>query len=306
LRLGRRARPGVLLVYNRLPAHVPALVCARLTGWRCFMDIEDGDTSAAEGPTARFMADLKARLFDALCSDGALLACSALQSQTRLSRSMCYYGVVDRRGPRTRLPVGPVRVLLGGTVEPATGATLLADAVALLRREQPAGAASLELVVTGAGSSLEDFRRLETSTVAPSVRVRERLNANEYAQVLSQCHVGLALKLSTGSYADTTFPSKVVEFASAGLLVVTTDISDVRRVLGAGAVYVTPETPRHLADILLRIARDRDELARIAEVGARAAASLCDPVNAGQALAAFLCGEAPRKPPVVEVSSGDA
>jgi glycosyltransferase involved in cell wall biosynthesis len=109
--------------------------------------------------------------------------------------------------------------------------------------------------------------------------------------LLAQCHVGLALKPSAGGLARTTFPSKVVELAGAGLLVVTTDISDVRRVLGDGALYVTPESGRSLAEILLRLVQDPEALARIADAGTRAAAALCDPVAAGRILARFLLGE---------------
>ena len=73
-RLSHVANLQALIAYNRLPAHVPILIWARLLQYKTVIDIEDGDTRFAKGAVARVVAEFKAYLFDLLCSRGVLLA----------------------------------------------------------------------------------------------------------------------------------------------------------------------------------------------------------------------------------------
>lgn len=204
---------------------------------------------------------------------------------------MCYYGVVEPVTLKPALSTGRVRILLGGTVSPQTGAPLLVGAMEILRCTYPERAAGMEIVITGKGSSMEEFRRLEESSVAPRVIVYGRLNDAGYARILSECQVGLALKLAAGPLADTTFPSKIIELANAGLLVVSTDISDVRKIFGDGALFLVPETAQVLAELLLWAMENPRRVAITSELGRFNVGKYCDPVTAGYAVAQFLFGE---------------
>ena len=112
----------------------------------------------------------------------------------------------------------------------------------------------------------------------------------QYREVLRRCDVGLALKLNNGPLANTTFPSKVIEFAAAGLLVLTTDISDVRQVLGSGALYLTRDEPHALIELFESIVKDRPMANACAQSGLQNVQTLCSPLSSGKAVANFIFG----------------
>ncbi len=113
-------------------------------------------------------------------------------------------------------------------------------------------------------------------------------SAAAYRAIVEKAQVGLALKPRSGPLSQTTFPSKVIELAGAGLLVLTTDISDVREVLGEGALYLDDETPEGLVDRLRWIVQHRAQAQAIARRRAAPQLERCEPAKAGRALANFL------------------
>ena len=281
----------VLLVYNRSAAYVLAIIVARANGMRVVLDLEDGPV--VTGATFRERATLIGwRLFDWLCGDRAVLACSALAAATRLRPTMVYYGVVDGAAPTPRLIDDPVTVLMSGTVAPETGGDLLAETVALLRATTADWTRHLTIEVTGRGGSIAALERLASEAGDPAVKVWGRTTDAEYAEIRRRAAVGLALKPNAGPLAHTTFPSKVVEMAAAGQLVLTTDISDIRQVVGDdGAVFLREDTAAALADSLRRIVEDRDRAEAIAALGSQAVVRVCDPGAGGHRLAVFLFGD---------------
>lgn len=288
----RRARATVLLIYNRMPAYLPAIWLARLLGYRLVLDLEDGETALAGWRPAVIKAQLLTALTDAACTGGALLACRALAGATRLQPQQAYYGVVEPRAPLRRLNETQINVLLGGTVAAATGADLLAATIDLLRNLDEPWSRRFHFHVTGTGGSLLRFSRLAAVAGAyPAVTVHGRLDNTAYEALLARMDVGLALKPNEGALAHTTFPSKVVEMASAGLLVLTTDISDVREVLGKGALYLERDDVELLAVRLREIADDPPRAAALAQIGASAVAARCAPDRVGMALRHFLFPE---------------
>jgi glycosyltransferase involved in cell wall biosynthesis len=132
------------------------------------------------------------------------------------------------------------------------------------------------------------FEQLAAEPGLPVVSVHGRISDARYLEVLRGCQVGLALKPVDGSLADTTFPSKVIEFAGSGLLVLSTDISDVRHLLGDGAQYLERNDPELLIERLAEIAADRDAAALCANRGRQAAENHCAPFLAGESLRLFL------------------
>jgi glycosyltransferase involved in cell wall biosynthesis len=68
-------------------------------------------------------------------------------------------------------------------------------------------------------------------------------------QILETCDVGVLSSRSEG------FPLALVEYAAAGLPVVSTDVGQCREILDDGRVglLVAPQDPRALADALLRV-----------------------------------------------------
>lgn len=290
-RLARHPQRAVVF-YNRVPAYLPLLCAASRLGYRRFLDLEDGEVATGRGALRRLLAKSLPALFDHQCRDGALLACSALEAMTTVRPVHCYYGtaISDVEMPSGQSPRDGLTCLMSGTLSRDTGAPLLIETIQRLRTSFPAWAAGLRFEITGKGESLPEFERLATEPGFPTVRVHGRTSDVRYLEILRSCEIGLALKPVGGALADTTFPSKVIEFAGAGLLVLSTDISDVRRLLGNGARYLERNDPELLIQRLSDIAIDRETATRCAQQGRRAAENHCGPQRAGADLRQFLFG----------------
>lgn len=288
-RLARHSRRAVIF-YNRIPAYLPLLRAASRLGYRRFLDLEDGEVVAGRSLKERLDRIVRAQ-FDRHCRDGALLACSALEAMTTVRPVHCYYGTAVGDVDVPHWQTDRITCLMSGTLAPDTGAPLLIEAIRRLRARRPDWTAGLYFEVTGKGESLAEFQQLAAEPGLPRVRVHGRTSDARYLEILRGCEIGLALKPVGGALADTTFPSKVIEFAGSGLLVLSTDISDVRRLLGDGARYLERNDPELLIERLAAIATDREAAARCARRGSHAAEFHCAPSRAGEDLRQFLFGE---------------
>jgi len=287
--LARHSRRAVIF-YNRMPAYLPLLRATSRLGYRSFLDLEDGEVIAGRSLQERLARIVQAQ-FDRHCRDGALLACSALEAMTSVRPVYCYYGtaVGDVNVPRWQ--TDEISCLMSGTLANDTGAPLLIEAIRRLRARQLDWAAGLCFEITGKGESLGAFEQLAAEPGLPRVRVHGRTSDARYLEILRGCEIGLALKPVGGALADTTFPSKVIEFAGSGLLVLSTDISDVRRLLGDGARYLERNDPELLIERLSAIATDRNAAAHCARRGREVAEYHCAPSRAGEDLRRFLFGD---------------
>jgi len=288
----RLAKPGrkAMIFYNREPAYVPTLLCAGLLGYRRLLDLEDGDVASGRAGMRAWISGQVHRLFDRLCDGGALLACRALQTRTTARPVHCYYGTAEPSPQRAPWQGEQVRALLGGTLAPDTGAGILVEAIRIIRLAKPPWARRLHVEITGKGPSLQALADLAIDGESPHVTVHGRMTDQDYRKIVSRCHIGLALKPVNGPLAQTTFPSKVVELASAGLLVITTDISDVREVLGDGALYLMRDDPRELVEALRSAVEAPASAQAIAARGHESACRRCAPTTAGLEVLDFCFG----------------
>lgn len=246
-----RGRTSVVF-WNRTSAYIPSLFMSLILGYSRFQDLEDGDLPVSNWTLSYLYILLKRTIYNKVCSSGALISCIALASSLTRKHFFCYYGVSENiLKPKIFDSHCKIVLLMGGTVSSDTGALTLYNAIKLLRELDESWVERLEFVITGKGNCVHLFEHFMNTEMAPSVKVMGRLNDLEYDDVLACAHVGLALKQVTGPLATTTFPSKVIEIASAGLLVITTDISDVRTVLGDdGAVYLPDDEPERLINAI--------------------------------------------------------
>lgn len=291
-KMHKRKGNKICLFYNRTIAYIPPLWVATLLRLKRVLDLEDGDIRPARWTLSWGVTYAKIRLYKRLCSSGTLLVCSALGDENATEPRLCFYGASSIK-PKKRNWSGPTtNILLGGTVSVYTGAELLERVIARLRLEKPAWAERLHFFITGKGDHVDPFHRFTDSPQFPRVTVFGRLNDEEYNSLLDQSHVGLALKPNTGILANTTFPSKVVEMAGAGLLVVTTNISDVAKVLGGGAVYLDDDESSTLMEALRLIAENPQQAELMAQLGVRQILRQCDIEQAGHILSKFLFDQA--------------
>lgn len=279
-------RSTTLVLYNRMFSHIPALWFAWALGYRTILDLEDGETS--ENGRLSWRSRLLVVSIDPFCRDGALLAASSLVNATRLRPAEPYYGIVTPQGLFRDFTVPQLHALIGGTVARSTGADILLLALELLFVSHPELAAQLHIHVSGSGDMVDAFRETAALITDPKITVHGRLPDQEYKVLLNQCCIGFALKPNGGELASTTFPSKVIEFAGAGVLVITTDISDVRAVLGEGAIYLTKDDPQLLANCIEVVLRNREYAARQARLGLAMAAEKCGWEQASSFLKMFI------------------
>jgi glycosyltransferase involved in cell wall biosynthesis len=215
-----------------------------------------------------------AAVVDRSCADGVLLACRPLARQSSIQRMFLHYGIVESS------PIvadwsqdGPLVALLGGTVGRDTGACTLEQALKAIAKSSDPVAALIKVRITGKGDAIGRFEELQRRHGLPEVIVHGRLTDAEYTEVLERSQVGLALKPISGALADTTFPSKVLELASKGLLVISTNVSDVKQVMGDGALYLNSNDPLELAALLRWAATNREEARAVASAGHRTVAT---------------------------------
>ena len=286
--LHRKKVTKTVLFYNRMSAYLPLLVFSKTLRIKTVLDLEDGETDLNHWSLSGIKSRILSWLYDTLCSGGALLACQALENATKLHPTLCCYGTSDTQSTSANWFLSPVTVLLGGTVSDDTGAPLLISAITLLREKSPSWARNIRFIITGKGDCLEQFKVLAADSEKPEVIVHGRTTDDEYRQILTYTHVGLALKPNSGALADTTFPSKVIEFASQGILILSTDISDVRKVLADAALYLEYDDPTLLIEKLRWVVEHRDAAKYLSLKGAQAVSKACAPERVGQMLSDFL------------------
>lgn len=279
-----------LIFYNRTTAFLPTLLVSSLMRCKNILDLEDGEVRLESRFFSFSCVRTVARLFDFLC-DRALLACSALNQATSIRSTLCYYGAIFKFHQKNKFDARAITVLMSGTLSNETGANLLIDTIRKMISCEAPWLKNIRFEITGKGESLDEFVKLAGDVAAPEIVVHGRLSDLDYAEVLNRADVGLSLKLNDGPYANTTFPSKVIEYASAGLLVVATDISDVRAIFGSGALYLNQDNPKELIRHLEFIVANRIEAFMISESGQRAVQEICSPKLVGNKLQKFIFGE---------------
>lgn len=277
------------IFYNRTTAYVSALLACTLLGYSRVLDLEDGDLPFAGWSWHQIFINVKRWMYGKLCTGGTILACSTLANNNTERSEFCYYGAVSHfRVEISWKFKNQYKFLLGGTVSYDTGAKTLIDAINALRNNPEPWVDKLEFIITGKGDCIQCFEELSKIEKPPLVKVMGRLTDREYSELVLSCDVGLALKPNSGLLASTTFPSKIIELASSGLLVLTTNISDVRRVLGAGALYLDNDRLDSLLGCLRWIVENPQSAEALARAGTAAVKSHCALNTAGLKLANYV------------------
>jgi hypothetical protein len=275
-----------IMFYNRMPTYIGALFASKFLKFSRVIDLEDGET------TNRLRSIIMRFFYDSLCNKGAVLACSALESQTSCRPVHCYYGINNRNNIKINSELWSnkkINIIFSGTILKDTGATLLIEAIKIIRRDSFFWAKDIEFTITGEGEEIGGFLTLESELKAPYVKVLGRLSKNKYNEILKNTHVGLSLKIKDGKYSNTTFPSKVIEFSSNYMLVISTKISDVSKVLGFdGALFIDSDQPYDLIQKIKWIAQNKEKAEKIANIGNKNINSFTHPINAPKDLAHFL------------------
>lgn len=127
---------------------------------------------------------------------------------------------------------GPLRIIFGGQLVKGRGVDTLIRAIKELENRS----VDIELIVAGSGPEEENLQSLISQLGVCSVQLTGQLSRERYSRLLTTAHVGVAI--TQASVTSPSFPSKIADYARAGLpvLVATESSSDVGSVIeGAGA-----------------------------------------------------------------------
>ena len=283
----------VHLFYNQLTMYLPSLVLLNFMGFRTAVDIEDGPlTRAVEDKysyRSGFGANASPQLFARFVNNGALLANSSLARGTPINRTCAYYGAIDTKVPQFNCISFPIKILVSGTLEPSTGMQLLADAIKIM--DELPQASSFEINITGRGSSVSEMKRVKRNLQRLRVNVLGRIDADAYEELVRKSDIGLSLKPVGGAYADSTFPSKIIEYAENGLMVVCTDVSDIRILFRDCVKYLTSNDPAELAKLIIDTTSYPSDVRRYGKAAYNIVESRLSYTQSGNLLKKFFFGE---------------
>ncbi len=187
---------------------------------------------------------------------------------------------------------GPLRVLYAGTVGLAQGVRTLVEAA---RRAGP----EVELTIAGDGAEAKELRDIAAQTA--NVRMLGMVPLEDVPRLYAEADAAAVLLRDKPLFAD-AIPIKTVEAMAAGRPVVLSARGEVARIIeeaGAGIV-VEPEDADHLADALLRLARDRERARALGMAGRRRALERFDwarTVGGWWELLCELAGQPPEERP---------
>lgn len=265
----RKQNNVTVLFYNRLPAYILSMYLSRILGFKVFLDLEDGYyESIISGVSPKAIwAKLVKLNFDLFCRDGTLLACEELGRNIRNKNKMCYYGAIENVRKNRKFTSSKIRILMSGTINNKTGLDILVKSIELLRSLNLVFVEKLEFHISGYCEFPDMMKKISAYKLNPLVFYHGRLSKKKYENLLDSCDIGLSLKPIGGEQADTTFPSKVVEYGEHGLLIISTDISDVRKILFDGAIFLPDNGPEKLIDHLKKIVEHPKVYAEMALTG---------------------------------------
>lgn len=286
-----RRRDKVIL-YNYYLEYLLAALVLRAKGCPAILDIEDAPRADEKGMRA-WVNRLSFRILIVLC-DCRCLTASTQISHIFGSRPTCVvYGVLEDTEQdhiNRDFSKDDFRLLYGGTLCTDTGLELFCQAVLLLKDRLPKDGRKLQLVVTGFGGDLQ-IADLAATCEGSAVFINQKTNltVREYREELLASHGGLCLKMPNSSIGDTTFPSKVVEIAAAGLLLISTQVSDVPALFGSdGAMLLDEATPDALCATLIRAMQQPQECAERARRGHELAVQHFSAAGVGRKVMEFL------------------
>lgn len=293
----RQVRRGDGVVfYNYFPEYVlvAAFLRWRLGRDKVVMDLEDGPRED-ERDLRGIVNRLSLRILSRVCSPRAIVVSRQLAQALRIGDACVVNGVspdtIQRRAQFGR----PITFLYGGSIEKSTGLDLFCGALRELAQTRPELRDQVRFVVTGFGGGAQlGALSEELAASGFTLDVKQDVGPDEYRHTLASADVGLSLKMPQSAFNATTFPSKVIELASLGLLVLTTDISDISLLFDdASAAILRVAQPAELASLIADIASAPEHYAHTAQAGQRRIVERCSRHAVGQRLVAFLGKRAP-------------
>jgi len=235
-----------------------------------YLDVEDAPRNDANG-IRDTVNNLSLSLLRKMCSP-RLLCVSKEVANSMGAFENCVINGISKEIIQNRADVlssEMVTVHYGGLINKETGVDIFIGALKLISENYAQYTDRLRFLVTGHG----DFSGLNIFMLSPEysnvkVDIKPNISKADYQKILNTADVGLSLRISDSGYANTTFPSKVIEISSAGLLLVTTCVSDIEAIFKTdSAVFLHEQSACELALTLVSIVSNRGRFRTVAANG---------------------------------------
>ena len=287
----------IVIFYNHSFEFLFGLIILRLRGVLPFLDIEDVPRDDAKGYYEKILNHIFF-LFYKLTDSRKIVVSNQIASNLGIKDYFVAYGAVEGS---CKLPYrsnkikwdsleknSPLRIHYGGTICEDTGLFLVCDVIRYMLGVL--NDYNMQIVITGIGGEKE-FTELQSECKYSNIEiiVKRDLSREDYIDTLDSCHASLAMKLKGRSMSDTTFPSKVVEITSHGVLLISTVVSDIQLLFDdSNSLLLHVATPECIGDKILSIFKHKDNMYNISINGYKVANKTFNERIVGKKLAKFL------------------
>ena len=248
----RHTRSGDLVLFDNYEL-IYVLAAVFLKIFRCvrfILDYEDGK-HLIDKSWSRCLSG-SAELIGKRLITAALLAHPALGVRLpRRVRTVLVPGFISSaREPKPFPQSDPINLLYSGSLDRTRGVDLLLETLPLLPD------ANWHLHISGSGTLQGDIIEAQDRW-RKKITFHGALSNAAYADLLGKCHIGLNCQRDSDPISGVTFPSKVFNYLSAGLLVISSRASEVQAICGEACLYYAAETPASLADAITSVLEDK-------------------------------------------------
>jgi glycosyltransferase involved in cell wall biosynthesis len=295
-KVGKKDR---VILYNHAVEYLLGLLILTLRGNRPILDVEDAVREDEPGWYSIFSRFLF-YLYFRLTRQRKLIVSEVLAGNLGLRQYCVVYGATRTDTELCkhiyRVPWGgvdtyePLKIHYGGSLNVDSGINLFCGAVDLLVGSLRRDVCQVQFIITGFGSE-EQIEALKKRCAGSGVRIILHLHSSpdEYLDQFCRCHAALSLKLPESEMAMTTFPSKVVEITSQGLLLISTKASDVPLLFDSdNAVLLSEASPTALASAIMSVLADPTGMQQIANCGKARAVELFAARDVGKRVVDFV------------------
>lgn len=158
------------------------------------------------------------------------------------------YGIMEDR--HVSFGDGKIHVVYAGTFDPRKGGAVVAAAAAYLPE-------NYHIHILGFGTPAdtkeikETVERLQKTSVA-DITFHGLILGEDFIQFIQKCEIGMSTQNPEAAFNATSFPSKVLNYLSNGLKVVTIDIPAIRcSGVGSYLFYYSEQTPQAIAKAII-------------------------------------------------------
>ncbi len=269
----RVVKPGdIVILYNHALEYLLGLIVLCLRGIRPILDIEDIPRHDERG----FFHWLDKQIFHffmMFTSSKKIVVSNKLAKRLGVEDACIIHGSIrsdlEFKPSKKFLSSRLVKVIYSGTLIPETGLDLFCDSVKQLVNILSITNNRIEFVITGFGG-VDRIEKLQAYCSGSNVQVtyKKTLTHSEYLNQIRSCDVGLCLKMPDSDITNTTFPSKVIEITTNGLLLISTKASDVPDLFDSScAVFLSESTSNCLVNAFMKLFSNSEEMQKIAQLG---------------------------------------